>query len=93
MTGSNTNSNAVFAALQQDSAQLMGLSVSLVLALQTASAAIASMMAPAKILVGASTVGISRGDEGRVLRSLLLYGAVLLAGMTAVAWLLLRAGY
>ena len=93
MTGSNTNSNAVFAGLQQDSAQLMGLSVSLVLALQTASAAIASMMAPAKILVGASTVGISRGDEGRVLRSLLLYGAVLLAGMTAVAWLLLRAGY
>ena len=47
------------------------------------------MMAPAKILVGASTVGISRGGEGRVLRSLLLYGAVLLAGMTAVAWLLL----
>ena len=93
MTGSNTNSNAVFAGLQLDSAQLMGLSVSLVLALQTASAAIASMMAPAKILVGASTVGIGRGDEGRVLRSLLLYGAVLLAGMTAVAWLLLRAGY
>ena len=93
MTGSNTNSNAVFAGLQLDSAQLMGLSVSLVLALQTASAAIASMMAPAKILVGASTVGIGRGDEGRVLRSLLLYGAVLLAGMAAVAWLLLRAGY
>ena len=93
MTGSNTNSNAVFAGLQLDSAQLMGLSVSLVLALQTSSAAIASMMAPAKILVGASTVGIGRGDEGRVLRSLLLYGGALLAGMAAVAWFLLRAGY
>ncbi len=93
MTGSITNSNAVFAGLQLDSAQLMGLSVSLVLALQTASGAIASMMAPAKILVGASTVGIGHGDEGRVLRRLLLYGSVLLAGLALVAWLLLRAGY
>ena len=93
MTGSNTNSNAVFAGLQLDSAQLMGLSVSLVLALQTSAGAIASMMAPAKILVGASTVGIGQGDEGRVLRSLLLYGSLILGVMALIAWLLLRAGY
>lgn len=93
MTGSNTNSNAVFAGLQLDSAQLLGLSVSLVLALQTAAGAIASMMAPAKILVGGSTIGLARGDEGRVLRSLLLYGALLLAGLALLAWGLLRAGY
>lgn len=93
MTGSNTNSNAVFAGLQMDSAQLLGLSVPLVLALQTSAGAIASMMAPAKILVGASTVGIGQGDEGRVLRSLLLYGSLILAGLALVTWLLLRAGY
>ncbi len=93
MTGSNTNSNAVFAGLQLDSAQLLGLSVPLVLALQTSAGAIASMMAPAKILVGASTVGIGQGDEGRVLRSLLLYGSLILVLLAAVTWLLLRAGY
>lgn len=93
MTGSNTNSNAVFAGLQLDSAQLMGLSVPLVLALQTAAGAIGSMMAPARIMVGAGTVGIGPGDEGRVLRSLLLYGALMLALLALIAWLLLRAGY
>ena len=101
MTGSNTNSNAVFAGLQMDSAhRLLGLSVPLVLALQTSAGAIASMMAPAKILVGASTVGIGQGDEGRVLRSLLLDrlevkidGSLILAGLALVTWLLLRAGY
>lgn len=93
MTGSNTNSNAVFAGLQLDSAQLLGLSVPLVLALQTSAGAIGSMMAPAKILVGAGTVGIGHADEGRVLRSLLLYGALILALLALVAWLLLRAGY
>ena len=93
MTGSNTNSNAVFAGLQLDSAQLMGLSVSLVLALQTSAGAIGSMMAPARIMVGVSTVGIGQGDEGRVLRSLLLYGSLILVVMALVAWLLLRAGY
>ncbi|MCY4525401.1 MAG: L-lactate permease, partial [Anaerolineaceae bacterium] len=93
MTGSNTNSNAVFAGLQLDSAQLLGLGVPLVLALQTSAGAIASMMAPAKILVGASTVGIGQGDEGRVLRSLLLYGSLILVLLAAVTWLLLRAGY
>ena len=93
MTGSNTNSNAVFAGLQLDSAQLLGLSVPLVLALQTSAGAIASMMAPAKILVGAGTVGIGHEDEGRVLRSLLLYGALILALLALAAWLLLRAGY
>lgn len=93
MTGSNTNSNAVFAGLQLDSAQLMGLSVSLVLALQTASGAIGSMMAPARIMVGAGTVGIGQGDEGRVLRSLLLYGSLMLLLLALVGWLLLRAGY
>ena len=72
MTGSNTNSNAVFGALQRDAALLLGLSVPWVLALQTASGALSSMLAPAKILVGMSTVGLRPGDtagaEGQALR-------------------------
>jgi lactate permease len=92
MTGSNTNSNAVFAGLQMDAAVLMGLSVPMVLGIQTASAAIASLLAPAKILVGASTVGIS-GDEGLVLRNLLLYGGLLLLIIAGLGFVLLQLGY
>lgn len=91
MTGSNTNSNAVFAALQQDTALLLGISVPLVLATQTASAAIASLLAPAKIIVGASTVGMS-GDEGTVLRNLLLYGGILLLLIALMSFVLLNLG-
>ena len=92
MTGSNTNSNAVFAGLQMDTAQLMGLSVAMVLAIQTSAASIASLLAPAKILVGASTVGIS-GDEGTVLRHLLLYGGLLLLIIAVLGFVLLQLGY
>ncbi len=92
MTGSNTNSNAVFAALQMDTALLLGLSVTMVLGAQTASAAIASLLAPAKIIVGASTVGLG-GDEGTVLRRLLLYGGALLLLIATLSFVFLRLGY
>jgi lactate permease len=92
MTGSNTNSNAVFGTLQMDTALLLGLSVPLVLGAQTAAAAIASLLAPAKIIVGASTVGMS-GDEGTVLRNLLVYGGILLLLIAALAFVFARLGY
>lgn len=89
MTGSNTNSNAVFGALQRDTALLMGLSVPVVLGIQTASAGLCSLLAPAKIIVGASTVGMS-GKEGIVLRSLLLYGGALLLLVMVVGFIRLH---
>lgn len=89
MTGSNTNSNAVFGALQMDTAALMGLSVPVVLGIQTASAALCSLLAPAKIIVGASTVGMS-GQEGVVLRNLLLYGGALLLLVAVLGFVMLR---
>jgi lactate permease len=73
MTGSNTNSNVVFGGLQLETAQLAGLSAALMLAAQTTGGALGSMIAPAKILVGCSTVGLS-GEEGPVLKATLLYG-------------------
>ena len=76
MTGSNTNSNVVFGVLQQETAQLAGLSVALILAAQTTGGAIGSMIAPAKILVGCSTVGLS-GKEGPVLKATLRYGLII----------------
>ncbi len=76
MTGSNTNSNVVFGVLQQETAQLAGLSTALILAAQTTGGALGSMIAPAKILVGCSTVGLA-GREGPVLKATLRYGLII----------------
>jgi lactate permease len=76
MTGSNTNSNVVFAALQKRTAELLSYSVPAILAGQTAGAAVASVAAPTKVIVGTSTTGMD-GREGEVLRALVGYTALL----------------
>ncbi len=90
MTGSNTNSNVVFGALQQQTAQLAGLSVAVILAAQTTGGALGSMVAPAKILVGCSTVGLA-GKEAPVLKATLKYGLTITAiiglATAAAIWL------
>ncbi|MCA9969812.1 MAG: L-lactate permease [Anaerolineales bacterium] len=89
MTGSNTNSNVVFGQLQQQTATALAISVPLILAAQTAGGAIGSLFAPAKVIVGCSTV--SGSDEGRVLRLATLYGLaiVLIVGLVTlgIVWL------
>ena len=87
MTGSNTNSNVVFTALQQQTATLLDLPIPLILAAQTAGGALGSVLAPAKLIVGCSTVGLA-GQEGRALRASLPYGLALIAGMSGLVWLL-----
>jgi lactate permease len=77
MTGSNTNSNVVFGALQMRTAELLGYTIPIILAAQTSGAALASVMAPTKVVVGASTAGMA-GREGDVMRKLLLYVGLLL---------------
>jgi lactate permease len=86
MTGSNTNSNVVFGALQLRTAQYLGYSAAIILGAQTAGAAVASILAPTKIVVGASTAGMA-GREGEVLRKLLAYVAVLLILISILAML------
>ncbi len=82
MTGSNTNSNVVFGGLQQHVATLLGVSPLIILAAQTAGGAVGSLFAPAKVIVGCSTVELG-GQEGPVLRSALRYGLAILAGLAA----------
>ncbi len=89
MTGSNTNSNVVFAGLQQQTAQLLGLSAVVILAAQTTGASLGSMLSPAKIIVGCSTAGLS-GSEGQVLRRTIVYGVLIVLVVGAVAWLAVR---
>ncbi len=77
MTGSNTNSNVIFGAFQQQVAQTLGYSIPVILAIHNAGAAVGSIFAPAKIIVGCSTVGL-HNQEGEVLRSTTRYSLILL---------------
>ena len=86
MTGSNTNSNVVFAALQMRTAELLGYSVAFILAAQTSGGALGSVIAPTKVVVGASTGGMA-GREGEVMRKMLGYTAALIALMSLLAWI------
>ena len=81
MTGSNTNSNVVFGSLQQQAATLLGVSPVIILAAQTAGGAIGSAFAPAKIIVGCSTV---EAEEGPVLKAVMRYGLAIVAGLALV---------
>jgi lactate permease len=85
MTGSNTNSNVVFGMFQKQTAELAGLGVTVILGAQTAGGSIGSMLAPAKILVGCSTVGLA-GKEGPVLGTTMKYGLIItgIIGLTAL---------
>ncbi len=80
MTGSNTNSNVVFGGMQQHVATLVGVSPLIILAAQTAGGALGSMFAPAKVIVGCSTVELG-GQEGPVLRGVMRYGLAIVAGI------------
>jgi len=91
MTGSNTNSNVVFARLQMRTAELLSYNIPAILAGQTAGAAVASVAAPTKLVVGASTAGMA-GKEGAVLRALIGYTGFLvifislLTGLASIFW-------
>jgi lactate permease len=91
MTGSNTNSNVVFAPLQQQAAQLLGISVAVILAAQTTGGALGSMLAPAKLIVGCSTAGLA-GEEGKVLKKTLVPGLIIAGVVGVLAWLAISLG-
>jgi lactate permease len=84
MTGSNTNSNVLFGGLQMRTAELLGYSVAIILAAQTSGGALGSVIAPTKVVVGASTAGME-GREGEVMRKLLPYISLLIIIMGILA--------
>ena len=84
ITGSNNNSNVLFGQLQMRTAELMGLNIPEVLGVQTAGGSIGSVMAPAKVIVGTSTVGLS-GKEGAVIARVIKFCAVPLAAVALFA--------
>lgn len=84
MTGSNTNSNVVFSTLQMRTAELLGYSAAIILAAQTSGAALGSVIAPTKVVVGASTGGME-GREGEVMRKMLGYTGILVLLISVLA--------
>jgi len=88
MTGSNTNSNVVFAMMQRRTAEFLGRGVPPILAAQTAGGAVGSVAAPTKVVVGASTAGME-GNEGAILRKLIPYIALLIALISMLTILML----
>jgi lactate permease len=78
LTGSNTNSNVLFGALQAETATALTLRPELLSASQTVGASLASSIAPSKVMMGASAVGLA-GDEGEVFRKCFPYFAILIA--------------
>jgi lactate permease len=93
ITGSNNNANVLFAGLQMQTANLLKIPVTLILGSQTAGGSLGSMFAPAKVIVGCSTAGLS-GQEGKVMGKTILYGIipVIVVAVFGYIWLRLRGG-
>jgi lactate permease len=89
ITGSNTNSNLIFAALQQRTAELLHYDPARILAAQTTGGAIGSVISPTKIVVGASTTHLA-DQEGIILRALLPRIAALLFCVALIVWICVR---
>ncbi|MFN2137421.1 MAG: L-lactate permease [Candidatus Promineifilaceae bacterium] len=84
MTGSNTNSNVIFGELQRQTAVELGLSVPLILAAQNAGGAVGSNFAPAKVIVGTSTV--QGANQGVVLKLVSKTGVLILIAVGLIVF-------
>jgi len=72
MTGSNTNANVLFGGFQMETARALGISSTLMAGSQTVGASLGSSIAPAKVLLGSSTSGLT-GREDELLKKCLPY--------------------
>ncbi|MBI4276908.1 MAG: L-lactate permease [Armatimonadetes bacterium] len=88
VTGSNTNSNVLFGALQRDAALVLDLDPVVMAALQTTGGSLGSMVAPAKVLLATATVGLA-GREGEVIGITFRYCLLMVAMAGVLGWALL----
>jgi lactate permease len=87
MTGSNTNSNIMFGALQLETATSLGISSLIIASIQSIGGSLGSAIAPAKVLIGSTVVGLTGGREGDVLRKAIPYCLVIVFLVGLEAWL------
>ncbi|WP_374818542.1 L-lactate permease [Brucella grignonensis] len=88
-TSSSTSSNVLFSDLQVSIAQAKELPAATILAAQSAGGAIGNAVAPANLVMGASTAGIS-GKEGEIMRKTMPWtlAAFILTGIATVLLLM-----
>jgi len=85
MTGSNTNSNVMFGILQVETARELGIGAVTIASVQSIGGSVGSSIAPAKVLVAATFVGMS-GKESEIWRVITRYVLLLtlIAGLEAL---------
>jgi lactate permease len=72
LTGSNTNSNVMFGALQVETAKVLGVSTTIMAAVQSVGGSVGCSIAPSKVLIGTATVGLD-GRESEVMNRTIPY--------------------
>jgi lactate permease len=88
MTGSNTNSNILFTALQREVANLLSISPFVILGLQTTGGAIGNMFCPMNVALGTGVTD-TVGREGECLKATTVYTVVQCLFVGILAWLML----
>ncbi len=83
VTGSDTSANALFGALQVQTAAQAGLDPVLLAAANTSGGVLGKMVSPQNLAIAASAVGMA-GQEGVLLRKVLGYSLVMLVFMCAL---------
>ena len=83
MTGSDTSSNALFGALQVQTAAKAGLDPVLMAAANSSGGVLGKMVSPQNLAIAAAAVGMA-GREGDIFRKVLGWSLVLLAVMAVI---------
>ena len=86
VTGSDTSANSLFGALQVTAAEGAGLDPILLAAANSSGGVLGKMISPQNLAIAASAVAMS-GREGEILRKVLLWSLVFLAGMCVLVYL------
>jgi lactate permease len=86
VTGSDTSSNSLFGALQVAAAQKSGLDPVLLASANSSGGVLGKMISPQNLAIAAAAVGMA-GREGEILRRVLLWSLVFLAGMCLLVYL------
>ncbi len=89
MTGSNTNSNAMFGALQVETAAALGISLVAIAASQSIGGSLGSSVAMSKVMAGTAVVGLD-GREREVLMKTIPYCLILVLVVGLQAWLIIN---
>ena len=86
VTGSDTSANALFGALQVQTAAKAGLDPVLLAAANSSGGVLGKMISPQNLAIAASAVGMA-GREGDIFRKVVLWSVVLLAIMCVIVGL------